>query len=559
DNPIVVYIDNDFVDLYHIDDPAELHTALRDKGIDYVALPAYGQSEVSRSAFKALLNDGRYATLVFQDSGERLFRILEAPVPLIRVETTRDEPSPVGVELDVDGSETAMSAGEAISQLSDPEVSSAVTLPDGVETRVASASDAADVRGRALAHLRDADLPHSLNDTDWTGFLRPLSFAETLRYGQPDVSLVDEPGGAAIRIERERPFIANPAIVDVLQDWPLQFEHSPIVRSQTEFPVENGLYNIRGIVEADGKVDLYLRVSVLGADQRMRTYQWPIWSEVLNAEETEIIVKTAIAIPELEHLRRNLNATESAMLYFTLEQGGYLELKSLSIDRIAEIEGQSGFFDLVRSRGQANVNGWTLQRRQSVLGYDRPLDLLQGNGHGGVTFQQISDLPEAVISTPYAILESQRGVLDDLKLERRGQQFAPKLNMRVNSSGHGALSVSVIGNCSDGSEFNVDMREYSLTPDMLTLTPSRELPCVPSLVRAVFSLDRDRFLYPPNFEHGHSDLSDLSMNIVLWTDEGIQQTLRLQAAPELAEFYVDGDSISDQIVQPSLAIPNFDR
>jgi len=566
DNPIATFTDNNYAELFKKDTPEELHEALLERGIQYVALPAYGKAEVNRSAFKPLLNDGRYAVLAFEADGDRLFKILDEPidfVPFVAPELVEMVAVEAISTLDTE-------SGDVEGQGSTESLSSEnLTAASNIPLRGASSVEALDEFNDAepldqnytYTRVRDVDFTSMDEVRPWTAFIRSLGFFKTLYFGQPDL-YKPETGveNAVVRIERERPFIARKYLVDILQAWPFQAQYSPIVRAKTEFPVQNGTYRISGEVEADGKVDLYIRITVLSADQVTKTFQWLLWSEVLDGETAQVQGMTAIAIAELDQLRNNLKSTDSAMLYFTLEQGGYLEVKDLVVDRL-DANGQGGAFStLVEQRSDAYVDGWTLEQLTSVVGYARPLDILQENERGEILFKQVSANSETVFSPPFILDDEQVDVLEVLNLERRGQQAPPQLNAKFKAGGNGSLKVGFFGTCSDGTPFGLDLRTYSLDPDGMALAPSREAQCVPSMVRVAFTLDRDKFLYPPNFERGLANLSDLSMTMTLWANDGQQRVVALRAAPELSTLDIKATTESStDLGLPDLIIPNFDR
>lgn len=556
-NPIVSFSDNTYADLFRYETAEELHRALLDLNVEYVVIPAYGKPEINRTAFKPFLHEGRFTTLAFASDGERLFRVLETPVDLVRkgdapaadiaLPLAAIDPSAIDVDPSPiqDGGNLDREAG----------VVSDLQVLDVSEPLSSSTLE------REFVRVREADLSSATELESWTAFLRPLSFLKTLEFGQPEMTKpVPGAENPAIRIERERPFIARKFLIDVIQAWPFQMQYSPIVRGKTEFPVENGFYRISGDVEADGKVDLYIRITIVGADQVTKTYQWLIWSEVLNGEAAKVRGTTAIAIPALDQLRSNLKSTDSAMLFFTLEQGGYLEVSNLTVDRLKTSDEISDFSDLVKQRGQAYLDGWTLGRLMSVVGYARPLDILQETDNGEIRFKQVSGDSETVFSPPFIVSEEQMDVLEALSLERRGQQAPPQLNANFTARGNGAMMVGFFGSCSDGSEFSLDLRTYSLDPDGMDFSPSREAQCVPSLVRTAFTIDRDKFLYPPNFDRAEAYLSDLSMTMTLWANDGQQRVIALRAAPELSTLDINANTeASTALGLPDLLIPNFDR
>lgn len=547
DNPIATFTDNNYAELFEKDTVEDLHAALLENGIRYVALPAYGKAEVNRSEFKSLLNGGRYAALVFEADGERLFEIFDEPVDFVPfVETFAVDSVRPTLRGDIENPDNQDAVG---------------LLPEEFEALPQPETLALSEQPQTFVRVREADLNSPDEIESWTAFLRPIGFFKTLIYGQPDLAKPSPGAGPAVmRIERDRPFVAKKYLVDILQAWPFQMQYSPIVRGKTEFPVENGVYQISGSVEADGKVDLYLRVTVVGADQVTKTFQWLVWSEVLDGESANVLAQTAIAIPALDQLRSNLKSSDSAMLFFTLEQGGYLELSELTVDRLEPSAQTETFFDLVGQRSNAYVDGWTLEKLTSAVGYARPLDVMQQNEEGEIVFKQVSADSETVYSPPFILSEEQVDVLEALSLERRGQQASPQLNASFKSSGNGSLDIGFFGNCSDGSPFGVNLRTYSLDPNGTDIATSRETECVPSMVRLAFTLDRDKFLYPPNFERGLATLSDLSMTMTLWANDGQRRIVPLRAAPELSSLEINANTESStDLGLPDLIIPNFDR
>lgn len=554
DNPIVSFSDNNYADLFRYETPEELHRALLDLNVEYVVIPAYGKPEINRTVFKPFLHEGRFTALAFASDGERLFRVLKTPVALVReVEATTADVTPILAPSTVQLDPSAIQDGEGPDN--EAWVISDLQVSDVSETLPSSTIE------RGFVRVREADLSSATELESWTAFLRPLSFFKTLEFGQPELTKpVPGAENPIIRIERERPFIAKKFLIDVLQAWPFQIQYSPIVRGKTEFPVENGVYRISGDVEADGKVDLYIRITIVGADQVTKTHQWLIWSEVLNGEATKVRGTTAIAIPALDQLRSNLKSIDSAMLFFTLEQGGYLEVSNLTVDRLKPSSQISDFFDLVQHRRDAYLDGWTLGRLMSVVGYARPLDILQQTDDDEIRFRQVSGDSETVFSPPFIVSEEQIDVLEALSLERKGQQAPPQLNASFTARGNGAMVVGFFGSCSDGSEFSLDLRTYSLDPAGMAFSPSREAQCVPSLVRTAFTIDRDRFLYPPNFERAEAYLSDLSMTMTLWANDGQQRVIALRPAPELSTLDINANTeTSTALGLPDLLIPNFDQ
>lgn len=554
DNPIVSFSDNNYADLFRYETPEELHRALLDLNVEYVVIPAYGKPEINRTVFKPFLHEGRFTALAFASDGERLFRVLKTPVALVReVEATTADVTPILAPSTVQLDPSAIQDEEAPDN--EAWVISDLQVSDVSETLPSSTIE------RGFVRVREADLSSATELESWTAFLRPLSFFKTLEFGQPELTKpVPGAENPIIRIERERPFIAKKFLIDVLQAWPFQIQYSPIVRGKTEFPVENGVYRISGDVEADGKVDLYIRITIVGADQVTKTHQWLIWSEVLNGEAAKVRGTTAIAIPALDQLRSNLKSTDSAMLFFTLEQGGYLEVSKLTVDRLKPSSQISDFFDLVQHRRDAYLDGWTLGRLMSVVGYARPLDILQQTDDDEIRFRQVSGDSETVFSPPFIVSEEQIDVLEALSLERKGQQAPPQLNASFTARGNGAMMVGFFGSCSDGSEFSLDLRTYSLDPAGMAFSPSREAQCVPSLVRTAFTIDRDKFLYPPNFERAEAYLSDLSMTMTLWANDGQQRVIALRPAPELSTLDINANTeTSTALGLPDLLIPNFDQ
>jgi hypothetical protein len=87
-NPVAVYTDNTYADLFRIKSPETLHQALRDRQIRFVAVPPYGLAEINNSAFGALLADPKLARLSSDFNDNRLFEIQSQPAS-IRMQSVR--------------------------------------------------------------------------------------------------------------------------------------------------------------------------------------------------------------------------------------------------------------------------------------------------------------------------------------------------------------------------------------------------------------------------------------------------------------------------------------
>jgi hypothetical protein len=493
-NPIAVYTDNSYAQMFQQPSATALKQALLKEGIRYIAIPPYGMAEVNNSAFGDLIADPSLALLIFEQGGERLFDL-------------------------------------------------------------ASPSS----RESSVKPVRVFDIRSKQERDKWNSALMPQPLTAAIRTSPASI----EKSSDGVTIRRNRPMVASDILEDVLQPWDLTIDATPFVVGRSDFDVRDGLYSFEGRVAGDGLVTLYVDFDTRAVGEPVRRERKLLWSGVLNDEVQDIGGQFKVLLGG-DETGGSGAIDRSSRVFFGLKQGGYLTVQALSIQKTVLPENASGLEakqteDFLRLQ-RAYSNGWRNRRPDAkVERYSEPLDVFGMDRRGTIAARQTSgnarmfDSPAYFLPTDFLTLDTA------YRMERTSEGVKPVVEVSMNASGNGLLSVSLTGTClgaspapkqnvleQEGEEKEEEEPQGVIAGDVSDLEPAEQdqddrytkfvtpmtpvslrregrtyretvvLDCAPSSVRATFGISGDRLKSPSDMRMGEARISDFDMSLKAW-------------------------------------------
>lgn len=409
-------------------------------------------------------------------------------------------------------------------------------------------------RESSVKPVRVFDIRSKQERDKWNSALMPQPLTAAIRTSPASI----EKSSDGVTIRRNRPLVASDILEDVLQPWDLTIDATPFVVGRSDFDVRDGLYSFEGRVAGDGLVTLYVDFDTRAVGEPVRRERKLLWSGVLNDEVQDIGGQFKVLLGGDETGGPGAFG-KSSRVFFGLKQGGYLTVKALSIREIVLPENASGLGvkqteDFLRLH-RAYDNGWRNRRPDAKEErYSEPFDVFGMDRRGTIAARQTSGNPR-MFDSPAYFLPTDFLTLDTAyRMERTSEGVKPVVEVSMNASGNGLLSVSLTGTClgaspaakknefgdekeepqaavaggvssSEPAELDQDERFTEFVTPMPPVSLRREgriyretvvLDCAPSSVRATFGVSGDSLKSPSDLRMGEARISDFDMSLKAW-------------------------------------------